>query len=307
MHICLMIEGQEGVAWSEWSALGRAAETAGLHGLFRSDHYTSFHGGPGAALDAWATINALAATTERIRLGTLVSPATFRHPSELARVAVTADHVSRGRIDVGVGAGWFEGEHRQNGFPFPDVADRFDLLTEYVEILVRSWSTEPFDFDGQHFVLQDQRALPGPVQTPHPPVIMGGRGRTRSLALASRFAQEYNSAFLGLDECKRLRTRLDAACEGVDRDPTTLAMSLMTLVALGENEGEAEARFSSMLARFRAPRERAHVGTIDQVVAVLRQYEAAGVTRIYVQHPDRQDFVALELLGELARRLAPSP
>jgi alkanesulfonate monooxygenase SsuD/methylene tetrahydromethanopterin reductase-like flavin-dependent oxidoreductase (luciferase family) len=123
MQVCLMIEGQEGVAWSEWSALARAVESAGLHGLFRSDHYTSFHGAPGAALDAWATISALAATTDRIRLGTLVSAATFRHPSELARVAVTADHISGGRIDVGVGAGWFEREHRQNGFPFPEIGD----------------------------------------------------------------------------------------------------------------------------------------------------------------------------------------
>lgn len=305
MQVCLMIEGQEGVAWSEWHTLGRSAESAGLHGLFRSDHYTSFHGEPGAALDAWATICALAATTDRIRLGTLVSAAAFRHPSQLARVVVTADHVSGGRIDVGVGAGWFEGEHRQNGFPFPDVAARFDLFTEYVEILVKSWADETFDFDGKHFVLQGQHTRPAPVQTPHPPLIIGGRARARSLALAVRFAQEYNVAFLNHDECQRLRARLDTACEGADRDPATLSMSLMTLVALGETNDEAEQRFSRMLTRFRAPRERAQVGTIDEVVTVLRQFEAAGVTKIYVQHPDRQDFTSIELLGELARRLAP--
>lgn len=307
MQVCLMIEGQEGVAWSEWSALARAVESAGLHGLFRSDHYTSFHGEPGAALDAWATISALAATTDRIRLGTLVSAATFRHPSELARVAVTADHVSGGRIEVGVGAGWFEQEHRQNGFPFPDVAARFDLLTEYVEILVRSWADEPFDLDGQYFVLHGQQARPGPVQLPHPPLILGGAGRPRSLALAARFAQEYNSAFLGLDECRGLRARLDAACQRADRDPSTLPMSLMTLIALGATSNEAEERFSRMLARFRAPRERAQVGTIDEVVTVLGQLEAAGVARVYVQHPDRTDFASIELLGELARRLGGQP
>jgi alkanesulfonate monooxygenase SsuD/methylene tetrahydromethanopterin reductase-like flavin-dependent oxidoreductase (luciferase family) len=307
MQVCLMIEGQEGVAWSEWSALARAVESAGLHGLFRSDHYTSFHGEPGAALDAWATINALAATTDRIRLGTLVSAAAFRHPSELARVAVTADHISGGRIDVGVGAGWFEREHRQNGFPFPDVATRFDLLTEYVEILVRSWAGEPFDFEGQHFVLRGQDARPGPVQVPHPPLIIGGAGRPRSLALAARFAGEYNSAFLGLDECGDLRARLDAVCQRADRDPTTLPISLMTLIALGENRDAAEERFSRMLARFRAPRERAQVGTIDEVAAVLGRFEAAGVTRIYVQHPDRTDFASVELLGDLARRLGTQP
>ena len=307
MQVCLMIEGQEGVAWSEWSALARAVESAGLHGLFRSDHYTSFHGDPGAALDAWATISALAATTDRIRLGTLVSAATFRHPSELARVAVTADHISGGRIDVGVGAGWFEREHRQNGFPFPEIGDRFDLLTEYVEILVRSWGDETFDFDGKHFELQGQHALPAPVQRPHPPLIIGGGGRPRSLALAARFAQEYNTAFLGVDECRGLRGRLDAACRRVDRDPSTLPMSLMTLIALGEDRDEAEQRLARMLTRFRAPRERSQVGTVDQVLTLLGDLEAAGVTRVYVQHPDRLDFASIELLGELVRRLAPQP
>jgi alkanesulfonate monooxygenase SsuD/methylene tetrahydromethanopterin reductase-like flavin-dependent oxidoreductase (luciferase family) len=307
MQVCLMIEGQEGVAWSEWSALARAVESAGLHGLFRSDHYTSFHGQPGAALDAWATISALAATTDQIRLGTLVSPAAFRHPSELARVAVTADHISGGRIDVGVGAGWFEKEHQQNGFPFPAVAARFDLLTEYIEILVRSWGDETFDFDGEHFVLRGQHARPGPVQVPHPPVIVGGGGRGRSLALAARFGQEYNSAFLSLSDCRRLRNRLDVVCQRHDRDPTTLPISLMTLIALGENSNDAEQRFSRMQARFRAPRERAQVGTIDEVMAALGEFETAGVARAYVQHPDRTDFASIELLGELARQIRTEP
>lgn len=301
MRVCLMIEGQEGVTWSEWSALGRAVESAGLYGLFRSDHYTSFHGPPGGALDAWATISALSAITERIRLGTLVSAATFRHPSELARVAVTADHVSGGRIEVGVGAGWFEAEHRQNGFVFPDLAERFDLLTEYVEILVRSWATDQFDFAGRHFVLQGQRARPGPVQAPHPPVIIGGRGRPRSVALAARFAQEYNAAFLPPEECSRLRARLDAACQRQNRDPATLSMSLMTLFALGDDDADADQRLARMLTHFGVPRERCHAGTVDDMATVLRQYETAGVTRVYMQHPDRQDFAGLELLGELAR------
>jgi F420-dependent oxidoreductase-like protein len=303
MQVCLMIEGQEDVTWNEWSALAQATEAAGLFGLFRSDHYTSFHGDPGGALDAWATLCALAVITDRIRLGTLVSAATFRHPSELARVAVTADHISGGRIEVGVGAGWFEGEHRQNGFVFPAVADRFDLLTEYIEILVRSWGAETFDFEGRHFVLQGQRALPGPVQKPHPPVIVGGAGRPRSLALAARFAQEYNTAFAPIERCGQLRARLDAACQRVDRDPATLPMSLMTLVAPGDDNDEAERRLSRMLTRFRGPRERGHAGTPDELTILLRQYEEAGVRRVYLQHPDRQDFAAIELLGRIARRL----
>jgi F420-dependent oxidoreductase-like protein len=271
MQVCLMVEGQEGVAWPEWVALAQAAESAGLDGLFRSDHYTSFHGAPGAALDAWATISALAATTGHIRLGTLVSAAPFRHPSELARVAVTADHVSGGRIDVGIGAGWFEEEHRQNGFAFLPVADRFDQFAEYVEILVRTWTSDRFDFRGSHFDLQGQRALPAPLQKPHPPVIIGGRGRPRSLALAANFAQEYNGAFLSLDDCSRLRSRLDEACKAVGRDPSGLSMSLMTLVALGRSESEAQERLSGMLAHFRGPQERCHAGTVDEMVTRMAQ------------------------------------
>ena len=183
----------------------------GFDGLFRSDHYTSFHTAPGAALDAWATIAGLAAMTSRIRLGTLVTPATFRHPSELARVVVTADHISGGRVELGIGAGWFETEHRQNGFPFPPTPERFSMFSEYVEVLLRSWSAADVDFRGTHFTLEGQRALPGPVQAPHPPLIFGGRGRRRSLALAARFADEYNAAFLAADEVTSLRSRLDDA------------------------------------------------------------------------------------------------
>jgi F420-dependent oxidoreductase-like protein len=299
-----MVEGQEGVSWDEWVALARTAETTGLEGLFRSDHYSSFHNAPGAALDAWATIAALAAITDRIRLGTLVSAATFRHPSELARVAVTADHVSGGRIDVGIGAGWFEPEHHQNGFGFPPVADRFDLLTEYVEILIRSWTADTFDFRGNHFVLRNQQALPAPLQMPHPPVIIGGRGRRRSLELAARLAQEYNGSFLAIDDCHDLRRRLDAACLAVHRDPKTLGMSLMTLVALGDHGDEAHHRLTSMLTRFRGPRDRCHAGTVEEMTTLLRGFEAAGVTRVYLQHPDRQDLRAVQLIGELAAGLA---
>jgi F420-dependent oxidoreductase-like protein len=303
MKVCLMIEGQEGVAWEDWVALARAVEGAGLDGLFRSDHYTSFHGGPGAALDAWATLSALGAITERIRLGTLVTPATFRHPSEQARVVVTADHVSGGRMEVGIGAGWFEKEHRQNGFAFPVTKERFDRMEEYLEVLIGSWRGETFDFQGQHFQLEGQVALPRPVQTPHPPVIMGGRGARRSLALATRYAQEYNSAFLPVDECQALRGRLDAACRAAEREAATLPMSLMALMAVGREREEAERRLQRMLSRFRGPAERCHVGTVDEMYDRLRAFEAAGVSRVYLQHPDRSDFAGIELFGELAGRL----
>jgi alkanesulfonate monooxygenase SsuD/methylene tetrahydromethanopterin reductase-like flavin-dependent oxidoreductase (luciferase family) len=303
LRVCLMIEGQEGVAWDDWVALAQAAEEVGLDGLFRSDHYTSFHGPPGGALDAWATLAALSPMTQRLRLGTLVSPTTFRHPSELARVTVTADHASNGRIEVGVGAGWFEVEHRQNGFAFPRPPERLDRLSEYLEILVRSWSAETFDFRGQHFQLESQRALPAPVQVPHPPLILGGRGGRRSLGLAAVHAEEYNVSFVGLEECQRLHDRLAAVCERAGRNPTSLRFSLMMLAALGDTEIDAQERLSRMLERFRVSRDRCLVGTVSQVADELAQLEAMGVSRVFLQHPDRADHRGIQLMGELRRVL----
>src|SRR5579871_1041419 len=151
MRVALMIEGQEGVTWEQWTALARACEEAGLEGLFRSDHYTGFAAGGGGAHDAWATVIALAAITDRIQLGTLVSPATFRHPSNLARMVVTASHVSGGRVELGLGAGWNETEHREHGFTFPPLRERIALYAEQLEIITRSWSGETFDFHGAHY------------------------------------------------------------------------------------------------------------------------------------------------------------
>ena len=187
MRICLMIEGQEGVTWDDWVRLARAHREHGLEGLFRSDHYTAIIRPDADALDAWATLAGLAAITERIRLGTLVSPATFRHPSVLARMAVTVDHISGGRVEVGMGSGWYEREHEAHGFPFLDGKQRFELFAEQVEIVVRSWTEERFDHDGPGYQLRGQQALPRPVQKPHPPLVLGGdrqaalRGARRSL------------------------------------------------------------------------------------------------------------------------------
>ena len=176
MRICLMIEGQEGVTWDDWVALAGACEQSGLEGLFRSDHYASVFGVEGrGSLDAWATLTALAAYTERIRLGTMVSPATFRHPSELAKVACTADHVSGGRIELGLGSGWSETEHRAYGFPFYDMKTRLEIFAEQLEIIHRQWTEDSFSFSGAHYTLENCSALPRPVQRPRPPLIVGGR------------------------------------------------------------------------------------------------------------------------------------
>jgi F420-dependent oxidoreductase-like protein len=271
MKVCLMIEGQEGVTWDHWRALATACEGSGIDTLFRSDHYLSVEGEGGrGSLDAWATINALAAITWRIRLGTLVSPATFRHPSVLAKNVVTADHVSGGRVELGLGAGWLEAEHRAYGFPFAPTRTRMDVLAEQLEIVHRSWKPGPFSFHGEHYRIEDLDALPKPVQQPHPPLLVGGSGGPRSLALAAQWADEYNTPFAPPERCRELRARLDDACEQAGREP--IPLSVMT-----------------------------RLQGVEQTRAQLREYEAAGVERVMLQHLEHTDLETVELIGrELA-------
>src|SRR5919204_185225 len=198
MDVCLMIEGQEGVTWDRWTALARACEELGFTGLFRSDHYLAFdHPNERGALDAWTTLAALASITQRIRLGTLVSPVTFRHPAQVAKSLVTVDHASGGRAELGMGAGWFEREHRAYGFPFPPTGERMGVLAEQVEIVHRLWSKDegPVTFEGRHYSLDACPGLPKPVQDPHPPLILGGGAGPRGASLAARWADEYNVNF----------------------------------------------------------------------------------------------------------------
>ncbi|HEX6263149.1 MAG TPA: TIGR03560 family F420-dependent LLM class oxidoreductase, partial [Actinomycetota bacterium] len=212
MRVCLMVEGQEGVGWDDWLALARACEDHGLEGLFRSDHYLSVEDDETrGSLDAWTTLAALAAETERIRLGTLVSPVTFRHPSLLAKAAVTADHVSGGRVELGIGAGWHLREHEAYGFPFPEPPERMDLLAEQIEIVHRQWSEEMVSFQGKHYRLEAVKALPKPVPDPHPPLIMGGHAKPRSVELSARWADEYNVFFSTPEECRAKRARVEEA------------------------------------------------------------------------------------------------
>ena len=196
MRVALMIEGQEGVTWEHWCALADACEEHGVSTLFRSDHYIS-QGDEDAnvAHDAWTTIAALAARTTTLRLGTLVSPATFRPPALLANAAATADHVSGGRIELGLGAGWMEREHRAFGFPFPETAVRMELFAEQLEIVHRLWTEPRVDFRGGHYTLEDAPGLPKPVQQPHPPILVGGSGFRNTADPAARFADEYNTPF----------------------------------------------------------------------------------------------------------------
>jgi F420-dependent oxidoreductase-like protein len=314
MQIVLMVEGQEGVTWDEWVALAQAAEDAGLHGFFRSDHYTMIQGTPGGALDAWSTISGLAAITKTLRLGTLVSPMTFRHPSNMARVVTSADHISGGRVEMGIDTGWFELEHTQNGFAFPDMKTRFDMLIEQVEVIVKSWTEDNFSHEGAHYQLQNQSALPHPVQNPHPPIVIGGAAGPRSLALGAKYAAEYNSfLFSSVEEVAQRRAALDGACQAIGRDPATLAMSVMGLCAIGENDDDVAARTANALGRMgqMAASEEAQaafkaspaIGTVDALTERFRAYGEAGVDRIYLQLIDRTDLGAVALMGKLANAL----
>ena len=302
MRVCLMIEGQEGVTWDEWVALARAAEDAGLEGLFRSDHYSAIIRPVAGALDAWTTLAGLAAVTDRIRLGTLVSPATFRHPSVLARMAVTVDHISGGRVELGMGAGWFDRDHSENGFPFLDARRRFDLFAEQVEVVVRSWTEGGFDHEGASYALRDQNALPRSLQQPHLPLILGGRAKPRSAALAARFADEYNTLGAPLDELERRGRRLDDACAAIAREPTTLVHSLMTTCVVGRDAAEVAKRRRRVEDLTAAPLgEEDLIGTVDELIERFAALEAVGIRRVFLQHLDHRDLDAVAEMAALVR------
>ncbi|HEY4096230.1 MAG TPA: LLM class flavin-dependent oxidoreductase [Baekduia sp.] len=309
MRVALMIEGQEDVTWEDWVGLAEACERSGIEALFRSDHYLSVSGAnERGALDAWATINALAARTTTLRLGTMVSPASFRHPSVLARMVTTADHVSGGRIELGLGTGWSEIEHTANGFPFLSMGERMDVLAEQLEIVHDGhWGTGPFSFAGKHYTLENLDAHPKPVQRPHPPLIMGGLAGPRAARLAARFADEYNTVMPTLDEIVERRGAIVAACEAAGREP--IPFSVMTTAVIGSDEAEVARRAQALAAWQGAPVDLAAnadtwlAGTVEQVAERLKAYENAGVERVFLQHLVHRDLDAVELIG---RALVPA-
>jgi F420-dependent oxidoreductase-like protein len=304
VRIAVMIEGQEDQTWDDWLALADACERLGFEALFRSDHYLSVDGmRDRGSLDAWGTVCALGAVTEHVRLGTLVSPATFRHPSVLAKSVVTADHISRGRVEVGIGTGWLEAEHIAYGFPFPQIGTRMDRLAEQLEIITRSWAPGPFSFHGEHWQVEDLDALPKPVQRPHPPLIMGGSAGPRSAALAARFAGEYNVVHVDPPTAAMRRARLDEACRATGRDPSTLTFSLMNGFVIGADEaalrdhGRRIAEWQGTTDDLDSLAERWIVGTPERFVARLREYADAGVERVMLQHHLYRDLRPLELVA----------
>jgi F420-dependent oxidoreductase-like protein len=310
MDICLMIEGQEGVTWDQWVGLARRCEEGGYDGLFRSDHYLAFNRqDERGALDAWATISALGPITERIRLGSMVSPVTFRHPAMLAKTVVTADHASGGRVELGMGAGWFEREHDAFGFTFPPTHERMDMLTEQVEIVHRLWGGDGDEvtFEGAHYRLEGCPALPEPFQRPHPPLIIGGGAGPRSAALAARWADEYNVVYVDPAGAKERMDRVTAACHAIGRDPGTVRRSLLSQTLVGTDGDDLRRKASALMAwqneegdvdGFLENLRAKHIaGTVEQVLDRLAEYAAAGIERVLVHQLVHTDLEAVELIG----------
>lgn len=302
-----MIEGQESVTWPQWLDLAAAAEAAGLEGLFRSDHYQSVgNHTERSSLDAWATLTALGAVTSRLRLGTMVSPASFRHPSVLAKNVVTADHVSDGRVELGLGAGWHDLEHRTYGFPFHDVGTRYDVFAEQLEIIRRQFEEQRFDFAGRHYTLTDCEARPKPVQD-RLPIILGGKAGPRAVALAARFADEYNTVYPTADEIRERRDNVMRACETAGREP--LRFSIMTGCVIGADEADFRERAARLHAHGGSDlpleawidqrRAVAVMGTVEQAAARLQQLGDLGVDRVFLQHLLHDDLDMVALLGRL--------
>jgi F420-dependent oxidoreductase-like protein len=306
MRVALMIEGQEGVTWEHWCALADACEEHGVETLFSSDHYISqADESANVAHDAWTTIAALAARTTRLRFGTLVSPATFRAPALLANAAATADHVSGGRIELGLGAGWMEREHRAFGFPFPETPVRVEMFAEQLEIVRRLWTEDRVDVRGRHYTLEDAPGLPKPVQRPRPPIIVGGSGGRGTVEPALRFADEYNTPFASPEDAARIRAKVPS-----------LRFSVMTGCIIGATHADALERAHEMYGRrsrddsfdgwLAAYVEHALFGSVDEVATRLQEYEQAGCDRVMLQHLQHTDLEPVRLIGrELSASSSP--
>ena len=306
-----MIEGQEGVSWPEWCALADACEQYGVDTLFRSDHYISqSNETANVAHDAWTTLAGLAARTTTLRLGTLVSPATFRPPGLLANAAATVDHISGGRIELGLGAGWMEREHRAYGFPFPETSTRVAMFAEQLEIVHRLWSDDRVDFHGTYYTLEAAPAQPKPLQQPHPPIIVGGSGKRGTAEPAARFADEYNTPFVSPEDFAAIRARVQQAAAETGR---TLRYSTMTTCLIGETHADALDRAQRLYERrpreqgfddwLAALRQRSLAGSVDEVAERLREYERAGCERVMLQHLLHTELEPVRLIGLLGQQL----
>jgi F420-dependent oxidoreductase-like protein len=308
MRFALMLEPQQGLSYDEQLEIARLAERSGFEALFRSDHYRSFPGpSDRPTTDAWTVLAGLARETATIRLGVLVSPVTFRHPGSFAKVVTTVDHMSGGRVEVGVGAGWNEAEHREHGLAFPEIQSRADLMEDELAVLHGLWD-EPdgWSFEGHQVSIQGAKLKPRPVQKPHPPIIVGASGSPRSFRVAAQYADEYNMSSSSPEQCAEAFARLDAECRRIGRDPSTIVHSAMVGLLIGSDEAEVSRRVQAQLAFvgeaegnarawFEPRRQRWIAGTPDEARAMVRRFAAVGVQRIMLQDMLPRDLAMIEL------------
>ncbi len=306
----IFTEPQQGASYLDLLRVARCAENAGYDAFFRSDHFLKMGGvsGQPGPSDAWITLAGLARDTDVIRLGTLVTSATFRHPGQLAVAVANVDQMSGGRVEFGLGAGWYEAEHTAYGIPFQPLGERFDRLADQLEIITGLWRApegELFSFAGKHYKVTDSPALPKPAQPQGPPVIIGGAGAKRTPALAARFADEFNVPFQRIDDAITMFARVDAACRAVDRDPAGMVRSAAQVLCVGRDEGEVAKRAEAIGRDVDELRGNGLAGTVSEVVDRIGQWrERAGVHRFYLQALDLTDLDHIELVAaEVAPQL----
>jgi F420-dependent oxidoreductase-like protein len=310
MKLRIFTEPQQGASYDQLLAVARAAEANGFDAFFRSDHLMRMGGGDGrpGPTESWVTLGALARETSRIRLGTLVTSATFRLPGLLAITVAQVDAMSGGRVELGLGSGWAEPEHTAYGVPFPPLGERFDRLTEQLEIVTGLWATpagERFSYAGRHWTLVDSPAMPKPTQQPRPPLIVGGGGARRTPRLAARFADEFNMPFASVAATARQFRRVRAACEAAGRDPAGILCSAAQTICCGATEAELASRAAAIGRDPGDLRANAVAGTPDEVVARLRAFADAGASRAYLQVLDLDGLEHLDLLAaEVAPQLS---
>ncbi len=310
MDLRIFTEPQQGAGYDDLLAVARCAEDAGYSAFFRSDHYLAMGDGDGlpGPTDAWTSLAGLARDTSRIRLGTLVSPGTFRWPGVLAIQVAQVDQMSAGRVELGLGAGWFAAEHAAYGIDFPELGERFDRYAEQLEIITGLWSTLPgerFAHPGPHYPVHDSPALPKPVQQPHPPVVVGGRGKKRTPELAARFAAEFNVPFSDVDTASAQFGRVDAACRAIGRDEPPVR-SAAQIICVGRDDAEVARRALTLGREVDELRANGLTGSPAEVVDRLGTWrEKAGVTRMYLQLMDLADLDQVELVAaDVAPQLA---
>ena len=308
MKLRIFTEPQQGATYDTLLAAARVAEEEGFDAFFRSDHYLKMGGVDGrpGPTDAWTTLAGLARETTTIRLGTMVTSATFRLPGPLAIAVAQVDAMSAGRVELGIGAGWYEAEHRSYGIPFPPTGERFERLEEQLAIITGLWGTpegETFAFAGTHYTLEDSPALPKPVQRPRPPVIIGGVGARRTPRLAATYADEFNAPFLRPEDTRAQFARVSQACEAGGRDPATLRRSAAVVLCCGEDAAAVARRAAAIGRDVDELRRNGACGTPAEVAARLGEYADAGAEVAYLQVLDLSDLDHIRLAG---REVAPA-